>query len=104
MDQSAPVQAITEQERSRVYDDLFHAVYYALEKGEIVEVDAQESADFILKKLDTLQTKAELLIFLEELANKWTIYSNAYLLAKSEYQTKDKIYEIQQQIGNLKSN
>lgn len=104
MDQTAPIQPITEAERSSVYDDLFHAVYYAIEKAEITEEDAQESADFILKRLDTIQTKQELLTFLEELANKWTIYSNVFLLAKSENQTKEKIQDIQQQIDKLTVN
>jgi hypothetical protein len=51
----------------------------ALFEGYISTKDARESAQFIIKNLDPIQTEKELFIFLKDLANKWNIYNGVYL-------------------------
>jgi len=94
-------QPVTAQLREKVYNDLWEATLHAMDKEELSEEDAQEVADFILGKLDTVQTHPELFSFLEELASKWPVYSNVFLLLKSEEMNQDKIHTIQQQLQQV---
>ena len=92
---------IDDQIRNNVYNDLFAAIYDALKKEEITEDEAQNTAEFILPRLDSVKTKDELIAFLSELAEKWPVYSNVYLLTKSEHDNQVKLAQLHQEVNTL---
>lgn len=76
-----PVQ-IDEQTKKKIYEDLAEALIAGLEKGLIPEQDSQDSSAFILDNLDAIQTREELIRFLETLCRRWDIYREVYLEVK----------------------
>jgi len=74
---------ITQEEREKIYAQLAEAMMSALEGDQATEEDAAESAEIILK-LDTIQTRGELIILLANLAARWNMYRSVYLDAKKD--------------------
>lgn len=55
-----------------------------MEKGELSNDQATKSAQFVLDRLELVQSTDELNVFLEELSTKWEVYRQAYLKAKEK--------------------
>jgi hypothetical protein len=89
---------VSQDFREKVYKDLWQVTLSSLEHGELSEDDSQVVADFVLERLDNINTYSELFLFLDNLSNRWPIFSNIYLLIKSEETNKDKIDSIQKQL------
>lgn len=70
---------VTDQRRKKLYEDIAHSMIGALFEGYISVKEAKESAQFVLQKLEHIDTETELIAFLEELAHKWNTYNGVYL-------------------------
>lgn len=99
MDENA--QAIGEEKRKEVYDDLAEAMISAVERGEMLYEEGQESANFILEKLDHITNAQELLAFLQELSNKWKIYEPVFTKIKGQEQQQADATQIADIENNL---
>jgi hypothetical protein len=69
----------TAERKEKLYEDIAHTVIGALFEGYISAKQARESAHFILNTLDSIETEKEMLQFLHDLAQKWSIYNGVYL-------------------------
>ena len=90
-------QPITEAEKKKIYDELAEYLISGLEKAEIFEEEAAHSADFVLKRLDTIATRRQLLEFLAQLSSKWDIYRPAYEKVKKE----ELLQQVQSELSQL---
>lgn len=88
---------LSEEEKTAIYNQLAELLIVGLEKADIEEASASESAKYILEQLKLLATKAELLGFLEKLAAQWDIYKEAYAQAKKQ----EIMQKIEQGMGAL---
>lgn len=75
MDQS---QLFMSDEREKLYAQLAEAMISALEHGLMTDEESAESSDFVLKKLEAIQMKNEVLPFLAELSRRWSAYVSVY--------------------------
>lgn len=83
--------ALSEELRKRVYDMLADNLIKALQQPNTIFTveDAQQSAEYISNKLETVQTKEELFFFLKQLAEQWPQYQIVFdELQKEEIMSK----------------
>lgn len=92
---------ISQDLRDEVYGRLAECVITALENPnpDVISLpDAEQSADYILPRLDTVQTRSELIFFLRQLAERWPIYHSVYM----EYQKNELLDKVQIELDSLK--
>ena len=87
-----------EKLREKVYKDLWDITRHAIVKDELTTEEGGKIADFILERLDDLQTEPELLSFLRKLAEQWSMFSNEYLLIQSEVDNEAKLESLKAQL------
>ncbi len=68
----------------------------ALLKGEIIENEASEISTYILDNIDKAQDSSQLLSFLEELSNKWSIFNQILTLEQAVITEKKEDIAVQQ--------
>lgn len=105
MDQnSKQTQLITEDYRKKIYDDLADTMIAGLINGEILDEESKDSSKYILSNLDNIKTEQELMQFLEDLANKWSVYRTVLLKLKNEQVKSEdvkKLSEVQNKLHQL---
>lgn len=90
--------AVTSEEREKLYKELAEKMLQGLETGEIEVEASEDSSEYILEHLDKVQTKAELMAFLEEVGNRWPVYKTMTTKEVTEQKDQDKITDIQDQL------
>ncbi len=101
MDNSA---LVTPEQRDAVYAKLADAMIRAMEAGAMDDTGSQQSSQFVLDRLETLSSREELMVFLEELSNRWPVYKEVYLSFKAEevaIQDNTQLQQAQQQLGEI---
>lgn len=95
---------MTDELRKKIMNDLTDIVLSAMERGDATVDDGKESAQVILGGIKVVNTKEDLLVFLENLKNRWKCYEPAYAALKAQSTQKDdenKIHEIQDKLNQL---
>lgn len=77
------------QHKNDLEKRIVETVITSLEKNSLEESQLAEIADFVLGRIDTIQTQEELIAFLNELSFKWPLFSNLSLIEKGD--VKDKV-------------
>lgn len=91
---------------NRLYDELAEELLQGVVNESISSELAHEIAQLILKKLDGIQSKDELLIFLQDLSTKWSSYNPFYIKMKYEDEKKrdqEKIADVQEKLKQFMS-
>lgn len=70
--------------RDAIEKAIVELVINGLKEGSLPEDDLSPIANFVLEKIDTLQTEEQMVAFLAELAQKWPIFSNIHILEKGK--------------------
>lgn len=104
MDSSS--QALTEEHKKDVERKIMEIIISGLEKGEILEPEYKEIAEFILSRIDPINTHHDLVVFLRELTEKWKAFSFVLTLEDGKIKTLEEnkaVEEAQQQLkeGNI---
>lgn len=106
MDQISSV-SISSEYREKVYKELAEVMLHGLESGQISVEESKALSRFVLDNLDNVKNYAELSSFLKELVDKWPVYKAVSLQlqddVKDESFKKDKLEEIREDIGHIKS-
>lgn len=92
---------ISQDFRDEVYGRLAECVITALENPnpDVISLpDAEQSADYILPRLDAVQSRSELIIFLRQLSERWPIYHSVYI----DYQKNELLDKVQIELDALK--
>lgn len=88
------------------YRDLLDAAINALEKGEMTVEEFDKSSQTIVRNLDGLESNNELILFLRDLAAKYSAYQKIYITYKqNQVAAKDqvKLEELQAKLQRLTS-
>lgn len=91
---------------NRLYDELAEALLRGVLNESITSELAHEIAQLILKKLDAIESKDELLVFLHDLSTKWSSYNPFYIKMKYEDEKKQddaKIADVQAKLKQFMS-
>lgn len=76
------------------------AIATALEKNEMTEADIPPISKFVLEQIDKIQDIDQLIIFLQELSNKWPIFRGLFEVEKGKVREEsEKIVAIE--VSNL---
>lgn len=90
-------QPLSEEECSKVYDQLADVMIAALESGYMFTEDANASADYIKEHIETLQTRDDMLQFLLDLSSQWEVYKKVAI----DYKKFDLVQRLEQ--GGLRN-
>ena len=101
MDTNSSLTALTPEYREKIYKMLAQTMLDGLDSGKIRVDESVDMSEFIIERLDNLQTQDDLYIFLDELSEKWSIYHNIQNQLDSEQQQIDKIEDVRNDLGNL---
>jgi hypothetical protein len=88
-------EAVTPEEIEKMFKLLADAMLEGLEKGAIEVEASEESSAFVLERLDNVKTKAEMVTFLTDLANRWPIYNTVSMQYVSATTDRNNIENIQ---------
>lgn len=69
---------LTPEYREKIYSVLADAMFNGLDTGKVSVEDSKKMAGFILDQLDDIQVWSELVVFLNELSDKWPIYKSVF--------------------------
>lgn len=97
---SLATKEVKKEEVDLIYSQLADLVTEALEQDDILLEDAQDSADFISNRLDSVSTRQELLFFLQELSRRWDIYQKVF----HEFKKEDLLGKVKEELEQLKTN
>lgn len=107
-DNPEPSEPISPEFREQVYKDLAEAMLDGLGTGEIEVKASEDSSEYILPKLDSVQTKEDLIVLLENVSIQWPVYKKIYdkyktvqTVIKQDGEDKQKIEDIQSQLHSL---
>jgi len=93
-----------EELKNKTYEQLKEAMVNALVKKDLSEEEMGESARYISFHLGAVESPEELMLFLDDLSNRWVIYKDACLaLKKEETQQEDqeRLQKAQEELKNL---
>ncbi|OGH12388.1 MAG: hypothetical protein A2857_01485 [Candidatus Levybacteria bacterium RIFCSPHIGHO2_01_FULL_36_15] len=76
------------EHRTEVEKAIVELIAASIENGSLGESDLPVIADFVLTKIDVLQTQEELVSFLSELSLKWPVFSNVQTLEQGKITQK----------------
>lgn len=91
---------------NRLYDELAEELLQGVVNESISSELAHEIAQLILNKLDAIQSKDELLLFLQDLSTKWSAYNPFFIKMKYEDEKKrdeKKIADVQEKLKQFMS-
>lgn len=77
-------QQLDQDHINRIGTQLTIRLGHALKRGEISEIDSPKTAQYILDRLSKVTTQEELIVFLQELSAKWSIFSDYLTLERSK--------------------
>ncbi len=90
MDQSFAV--FDDKTRNEAKASFLRYIITGLESKRMTLVEMKASANFILDHIDNIKNYSEFMVFLDELKNKWTIFTDVYGLYNNKfYQEKEKL-------------
>lgn len=105
-----PEDSVSPEFREQVYKELAEAMLDGLGTGEIEVEASEDSSEYILPKLDSVQTKNDLLALLQDVANQWPVYQKVYdqyktaeSQTKSENADREKLEAIKDQLHSFKN-
>ncbi|MDO8461161.1 MAG: hypothetical protein Q7S38_01820 [bacterium] len=79
---------VTQEHKNDLEKKIVESVILALENNTISKEEMPIIAEFVLGKIDVIKTHEELVLFVNELALKWPIFSNIDQIEKGEVQEK----------------
>jgi len=102
-----PLATNFEDQKSEIELALARTVYTQLEKEEFDYEQAREVAGFILDNLDEVTNQQQLLLFLESLALKWSVFESLKGLMRLKItdtsQTAAKLEEAKEKLSQMSS-
>lgn len=75
---------LTSERKDEILQKIVDRILTGLENGNLTEEELKPIADFVLGRIDEFQTEDELIPFLLELAQKWSVFSNIHIQEKGE--------------------
>jgi len=90
--------------QKKAYKELLDAMIMALEKGEMTAEDSKTSSRKIMRNLDGIESSTELLLFLQDLSNKYPGYKGVFVKFKQEetaYKDNVKLAAVQAKLQKL---
>jgi hypothetical protein len=100
-------QVFTQEFKDQIYAEMAETIISALESAQITVEESEKSAAFVVEKFDQITSKEQLISFLEELSNAWTVYRDLYIKVKgndTKIEDEAKISEIQTNLDNISTN
>lgn len=88
---------ITEDQKEKIYGELMNLIIDGLDKGVIFKEDAQDAAEFILARMEKVDTEKDLILFLDDLARKWDVFLPEFHLVKKN----ELINKVQQELQEI---
>ncbi len=83
---------MTDELRKQIFHDLAEQLVNGIEIGQLSIDEGRLSSQFILDRLNKIKTQDELILFFEELGEKWPIYNTVYLhLRAAQNQKEDQL-------------
>lgn len=73
-----------EEHKKRVEQMIIDTSLNAFENKEIPEEELPKIADLVLQKMDSIQDHQQLITFLSELAGKWPLFKNIFIIEQGE--------------------
>lgn len=64
------------EDKAKVEDSVVQIIINGLDKGLLAEKDLSEISNFVLKGVDSVKTREELILFSRNLSAKWPIFKN----------------------------
>lgn len=92
-----------EELKNKAYEQLKEAMVNGLIKKDLSEEQAGESARYISFHLGAVESHEELMLFLDDLSNRWLIYKDACLALKKEKTQQEDQERLQKAQKELKS-
>lgn len=75
---------VTKEKKSAVEKDIVDIVIAALDSGAIKEQELSTIGQHVLDRIDKIETEEELILFLEAMVEKWSIFMPLVSRAKGE--------------------
>lgn len=75
---------LSQERRDDVEKQIAELVIKGLREGTIQDQDLSPIGKFVLEKIDTLQTEELMVVFLTELSQKWSLFSNILTIEKGK--------------------
>lgn len=79
---------LTPEHKKDVEIKLVEIVADALEHGKLSSDEATQASQFILDRIDEVNTQEELLIFLEELSSLWDVFGHLFVTEQGKIKEK----------------
>jgi len=102
MDQNANT---LDSEIKEIELSLSRVILTQLEKGTITHDQSRKIAQYILSQIDDIKNSSQLLIFLQNLNQKWIFFESTYGLYKlrmnDEIKTNQKIEEVNEKLSKI---
>ncbi len=98
---------ITEANKNYVYSLLADIVYRSLEDAALTPEEGCESADLILNSIESISTYEQLMAFLTNLSERWSVFRKAITIIKEEglkIIDQQKIMQVRQQLHTYVQN
>lgn len=84
-------QIFDENLKNKVKADLLQAIISGLEAKTLTLAEMKTSANYILDHIEKIKNHSQLLVLLDELKTKWSIFKNVYYLYSNRFfQEKEK--------------
>lgn len=82
---------LSQERRDAIEKEIAELIIKGLKEGSLKEEDLSPIAKFVLEKIDTLATEEQMVTFLSELSQKWSVFSNIHNIEKGKVmdQTED---------------
>ena len=75
---------LSHEHKIKVEQRIMETVINSLEKGELTQEQYDQIGDFVLGRIDSINTHHDLIIFLRELTEKWAIFSFVLTIESGE--------------------
>lgn len=66
---------VTQEKRTAIEKDIVDIVIAALDSGSLAEKDLPVIGQHVLDRIDKIETQDELILFLEVMAEKWSVFT-----------------------------
>lgn len=86
---------VSEDHKREIEGKIVEDIVLGLENSKLTQMDLPIIADFVLRKIDTVSDHEQMVAFLTELSDKWTIFENIKKIEIGEVKdkTEDKVAE-----------
>ncbi len=91
---------VTADHKEEVIKSIVESIIQALENSNLSEADLPEIGKFVLARIDNIQTHDELVLFVGELATKWSVFKHIESSEKAVAERHDEL-QTAEKIGDL---